>query len=110
MKDLFVILVFVIIIKLLGININTPVVKDDDSQQVAKTEINKANFEYSVAMLTLPLVTVDHSILGLKMPIINVPFKGEQVLTHNLTVTCIYYAEKRSRISPSSRTEIYSDS
>lgn len=94
----------------MGITINTPVVKDNDSQQVAKTEIKKANFERSVAMLTLPLVTVDHSILGLKMPIINVPLYGGQVLTYYQTISIVYYAEKISSNGSTPGTEIYSDS
>lgn len=109
MKDLFLILVFVLVIKLLGITINTPVVKDTTHKQVAKTEIIKAKFEQSVAMLTLPLITVNNSNLGLKMPIINVPLK-ELVLTHYLTVNRTYNAETQPCFSSTPRTEIYSDS
>lgn len=115
MKDLLIILVFVIVIKLMGISINKPVVKDTTDKQVAKTEINKVNFEQTISMPTLTSDIELRSNLGLIMPFNKVSFICEehiigQVLTFNQTINYLYNAKKKLCTGVHPPTSIYSDS
>lgn len=115
MKDLLVILVFVIAIKLLG-TINTPTAKDAVHKQVAKTEIIKANFNDLTTTGTLTHVDYYRSNLSLIVPItwVLTPYiihtvSPKSIFSSNF-LNSLTNAEESCSYRVFTGTEIYSDS